>query len=89
MKDITSESIKSLTIGKIDKELRERTPTLHTILAASAISSRSQKSASDFIPAIAVAASVLLKERCQRINGLQLMITIIMKFTGFHVQNIN
>ncbi len=85
LKDVSTEGIRSLTIKQINKELSERTPILYSTLRASAIATRSKRGEADLIPGIAVAASVLLKERCRRINGLQLMLTTIIKFSGFHV----
>ena len=85
LKDVTTEGIRSLTLAAINKELSERTPIFYSTLVASAVSSRSKKSDCGLLSSVAVAASVLLKQRCHTVNGLQLMLTTIMKFSGFHV----
>ena len=85
LKEVTTEGIRSLTLTAINQELSERTPIFYSTLVASAVSSRSKKSDCGFILSIGVAASVLLKQQCHTINGLQLIVTAIMTFSGFHV----
>ena len=38
-----------------------------------------------WLSSVAVAGLVLLKQRCQNMNAVQLMITTLIKYIGFHV----
>ena len=46
---------------------------------------RKESDAIDFLPSVAVAASILLRERCLFLNATQVMMAIVLKFGGIQV----
>ena len=57
-------------------------------MMTAAIPVRNQKhslGSEKWLPSVAVAGSVLLKQRSRNMNAVQLMVTTLIKYTGFHV----
>ena len=41
-----------------------------------------------WLPCVVVAAVMVLKQHCQDMNAVQLMVTTLIKYTGFHMHGI-
>jgi len=80
--------MQQLSLQKVCSELETRIPLLYSVLITAAIPVRSKKqglNAEKWLPSLAVAGSVLLKQRSRSMNAVQLMIATLIKYTGFHV----
>jgi hypothetical protein len=56
------------------------------VLLTSAVANKSKDSNTlEFIPSVAVAGSILLRERCMFLNATQIMMSLILKFSANQV----
>ena len=77
--------ILEFTITKFE-EIKQRTPLLHSVLLTASVRRR-RSSASDlyWIPAVCMAASVCLKNRCPQLTAIQLLNTLFIQHSGLMV----
>ena len=70
------EDMLELTMEKVDGELKERAPLLHTVLSAACVNplSRAKSSQKNFAP-LAMAAAICLRHRSKFMIAIQLLIT--------------
>ena len=87
LRKCNTDDIVELSLEKICKELEERAPFLYSILMTVGIPSRSVKKDIQWLPSVAAASSILLKERCRTMNGFQILFTVCMKHTGFRAMS--
>ena len=88
LRKTSASEMQELSLQKVCSELETRTPLLYSVLitAATPVPSKTQGlNAEKWLPSVAVAGSVLLKQRSRNMNAVQLMITTLIKYTGFHV----
>ena len=88
LRKTSASEMQELSLQKVCSELETRTPLLYSVLitAATPVPSKTQGlNAEKWLPSVAVAGSVLLKQRSRNVNAVQLMITTLIKYTGFHV----
>lgn len=78
------DNIRNFSLSSICQELNDRTPLLYSMLMTVA-TPHSRKKIVEWYPSIAVAAAILLKQRCRMVNSVQLILMIIMKYCGFQV----
>lgn len=76
--------IRNISFTNICQELKDRTPLLYSIMMTIA-TPHSRKKVVEWYPSIALAAAILLKQRCRMVNSVQLTMMIIMKYCGFQV----
>ena len=74
-----------LSLEKVSVDLRNRCPLLFSVLMTAGTRQRNAAETKSWFPSVVVAASVVLRQRCRNINAVQLMITTLIKYTGFHV----
>ncbi|XP_029180546.2 uncharacterized protein LOC114948148 isoform X1 [Acropora millepora] len=87
LRKTSAADMKELSFQKACFELKERSPLFYSVLMTAAIPSGGRKGNAEvekWLSSVAVAGSVLLKQRCQNMNAVQLMITTLIKYTGFH-----
>lgn len=78
-----------LTIEDICMEWSTRAPIFYAFLVTAGVPSRREDVASvKTLPSIAVAGSVLLRERCKEMNALQHLINVIIKFSPYQVYSL-
>eukprot|EP00794_Sanderia_malayensis_P001821 gene1821-2045_t len=80
----SKEEILGFTFEKFDEELTNRAPLMRSALMA--ISRRRSKKKDDdlfFTPAVCMAAAVCLKNRSRRLTAVQLILTLMMRHSGF------
>lgn len=83
----TTEDIRRFELKKVCEELKERAPLYYAVLLTSAVSNRRKDSDTiDFLPSVAVAGSILLRERCMFLNATQVMMAMVLKFSGIQVE---
>ena len=59
---------------------------LYSVLMTAATPVRNKRRNEDmWLPSVVVAASVVLKQCCRNMNTVHLMVTTLIKYTGFHV----
>ena len=88
LRKTSAADMKELTFQKVCFELKEHSPLFYSVLMTAAILSGGRKGNANvqkWLSSVAVAGLVLLKQRCQNMNAVQLMITTLIKYTGFHV----
>jgi len=85
LRKLDVESMAELSMEKVCTELRGRTPLLFSFLMTVATPPRSMKSDLQWLPSVAATAAILLKERSKYMNGFQLLLTLVMRHTGFQV----
>ena len=84
----SASDMQDLSLQKVCIELKARSPLLYSVMMTAAIPVRNQKhslGSDKWLPSVAVAGSVLLKQRSRNMNAVQLMVTTLIKYTGFHV----
>ncbi len=77
----------SFSFEKQKTELEERAPLLLSVLVAAA-SSKSKRDEKDWIPAIGMASSVLLRNRSPYMNAVQLMLGIFLYHSNWAVSDV-
>ena len=83
--------MQDLSLKKVSADLNNRCPLLYSVLMTAATPAQRKRSESDeekWLPSVVVAAAVVMKQRCQSMNAVQLMVTTLIKYTGFHVSEI-
>lgn len=56
------------------------------MLLTSAVPNRKKDiDAPDFLPSVAVAGSILLRERCMFLNATQIVVSLVVKFSAIQV----
>ena len=79
-----------LTIEDIITEWSTRAPIFYAFLVTAGVPPRrADVDSVKTLPSIAVAGSVLLRERCKEMNALQHLISLIIKFSPYQVNNPN
>ena len=71
LRKCNADDIAELSLEKICKELKERAPFLFSILMTVGIPSQSVKKDVQWLPSVAAASSILLKERCRTMQYFQ------------------
>ena len=93
LKKTSAEEMQELSLKKVSIDLKNRCPLLYSALMTAAIPATKKRTESNeeekWLPSVVVAAAVVLKQRCQSMNAVQLMITTLIKYTGFHVSEIS
>ena len=87
LRSIDVKSMAELSLENICQELRRRAPLVFSIMWSIALSKHSVKQQMEWLPSVAAAASILLKERSRFMNGFQLMLTMVIKYTRYQVCN--
>eukprot|EP00795_Rhopilema_esculentum_P004039 gene4039-20214_t len=77
------EDIASFSFEMLSKELDEHAPITKTIMMAASICKEKKGDDENWINAVCVAASILLRNRSQQMNAFQLILSIILKHCGF------
>ena len=85
LRKTSATEMQSLSLANISNELKTRCPLLYSVLMTAGTTGRKKSRTQSWLPGVVVAASVVLKQRCQDVNAVQLMITTLIKYTGFHV----
>lgn len=85
LRSVNVSNMAVLSLEKICQELRDRAPLIYSFMMTIAVPRRSVKEQVQRLPSIAAAASILLKERSRFMNGFQLILTMIIRHTGFQV----
>lgn len=83
--------MQDLSLKNVSADLNNRCPLLYSVLMTAATAAQRKRSESDeekWLPSVVVAAAVVMKQRCQSMNAVQLMVTTLIKYTGFHVSEI-
>ncbi len=82
----SKEEILGFTFEKFDEELSNRAPLMKSALMAMSWR-RSKKKEDDpfFTPAVCMAAAVCFKNRSRRMTAVQLILTLMMKHSGYMV----
>lgn len=78
--------ILNFTMTKFEKELKERTPLLHSVLLTASVRRRRNTEDLFWIPAVCMAAAVCLKNRCPSMTAVQLLNTIFIQHSGLMVR---
>lgn len=76
--------MRKLSLKDVCLELKEKAPFLYSVLVTCAIP-KGNKTNAQWLPSVAVAASILLKERSKFMTAVQILMTILMKYNGFQV----
>ena len=77
-----------LELKKVCDEFQERAPLFYSMLLTCAVpNDRKQSETIKWLPSVAVAGAVLLRERCMFLNAVQLMVSVLVKFSGIQVGN--
>ena len=80
-------SVVDITIEDICAEWSKRAPIFYAFLVTAGVPPRrADVDTVNKLPSIAVAGSVLLRERCKEINAVQHLISLIIKFSPYQVQ---
>ena len=71
LRKTTTDDIRKFELRKVCEELKNRAPLYYSMLLTSAVPSRKKdiNSSPDVFPSIAVAGSILLRERCMFLNA--------------------
>ncbi|XP_065068431.1 uncharacterized protein LOC135693787 [Rhopilema esculentum] len=77
------EDIASFSFEMLSKELDEHAPITKTIMMAASICKEKKGDDENWINAVCVAASILLRNRSQQMNAFQLILSTILKHCGF------
>ena len=78
--------MRNLTVEDICLEWSTRAPIFYSFLMAAGVPSRRANTIPvKTLPSVAVAGSVLLRERCKEMNALQHLISMIIKFSSYQV----
>ena len=85
LRSVDVKNMAELSLENICQELRKRAPLIFSVMWSIALSKHSVKQQMEWLPSVAAAASILLKERSRFMNGFQLILTIIIKHTGYQV----
>ena len=87
LRSVDVESMAELSLENICQELRRRAPLIFSVMWSIALSKHSvkQHAQMEWLPSVAAGASILLKERSRFMNGFQLMLTMVIKYTGYQV----
>ena len=87
LRKVSAMDMKNFTLKKVSMELKERCPLFYSVLMNCAIppSGKNGEPMSEWLPSVGVAASVLIKQRCCMMTGVQLMLMTLIKYTGFQV----
>lgn len=89
LRKTSAKDIRSMSLKNVCEELRNRTPLLYSTLMTIAIPKRSiQNKHLDWLPSVAMAGAVLLKQRSRMMNSVQLMLMLILKYSGHQVCSI-
>lgn len=83
--------MQDLSLKKVSADLDNRCPLLYSVLMTAATPAQRKRSESieeKLLPSVVVAAAVVLKQCCQNMNAVQLMVATLIKYTGFHVSEI-
>ena len=76
--------VRNLTVEDICLEWSTRAPIFYSFLMAAGVPSRCADTMTvKTLPSVAVAGSVLLRERCKEMNALQHLISMIIKFSSY------
>ena len=84
LKKISALDIKNLSLKEVCVELKERCPLLFSVIVTCAVP-RERKESPEWLPSVAVAAAVLMKQRSRMMNSVQIMLMTLIKYTGFQV----
>ena len=75
------------SLEKICCEFKETAPFFYTTLMAAGIPPGSKKKDIQWLPSVAAAGSIILKERCRLMNGFEILFMLCMKHTGFRAMS--
>ncbi len=81
------EDMRTFSLQEICKELKERAPLLYSVLLACSVAKGSINMEKDWLPSVAIAGGILLKQRCRYMTSVQLMLSILVKHCGFQASN--
>ena len=87
LRKTTTDDIRKFELRKVCEGLKNRAPLYYSMLLTSAVPSRKKDmiSSPDFFPSVAVAGSILLRERCMFLNATQIMVSLVLKFSAIQV----
>ena len=86
LRKTSAAEIQDLSLKKASSDLKTRTTLLYSVLMTAATPVCNKRNDEDmWLPSVVVAASVVLKQRCRNMNAVQLMVTTLIKYSGFHV----
>ena len=75
------DDIANLSLEKICQEFKERAPLLYCVLMTAGIPANSIKKDLDWLPSVAAAGAILMKERCRVMNAFQILFMLCIKHT--------
>lgn len=82
------DDMRLLELKKVCDEFQERAPLFYSMLLTCAVpNGRKQSETIKWLPSVAVAGAVLLCGRCMFLNAVQLMVSVLPKFSGIQVGN--
>ena len=76
------ENIEDLSLEKICKEFQDQAPFFYSVMMTAGIPSTSRKKSCLWLPSVAAAGSILLKERFLLMNSFQILFMMCMKHCG-------
>ena len=83
-----TDDMRLLELKKVCDEFQERAPLFYSMLLTCAVANgRKQTETIKWLPSVAVTGAVLLRERCMFLNAVQLMVSVLVKFSGIQVGN--
>ena len=87
LRKTTADNIRQFELRKVCEELKQRAPLYYSMLLTSAVPNtrKHDMNAPDFLPSVAVAGSILMRERCMFLNATQIMVSLVVKFSAIQV----
>ena len=83
LRKTSTDDMRNFKLENVAKELSTRAPLLYSTLLTTAV--RDQVNTT--LPSVALAACILLKERSPYLNAAQILMSVIMKFSGSQVNS--
>ena len=78
-----TDDMRNFKVDNVSKELSTRAPLLYSTLLTTAVRDQVKTT----LPSLALAACILLKERSSHLNAAQILMSVIMKFSGSQVNS--
>ena len=85
LRKTSTDDIRNFKLENVAQELSTRAPLLYSTLLTTAVRVRDQVKTN--LPSVALAACILLKERSPYLNAAQILMSVIIKFSGSQVNS--
>lgn len=83
LRKTSTDDMRNFKLENVAKELSTRAPLLYSTLLTTAVRDQVKTT----LPSVALAACILLKERSPHLNAAQILMSVIMKFSGSQVNS--